>query len=172
MQIFTNSPEDFSQLDNPWRAVLDPKPTDKGANKGAEKSNINKFLRVLSDLLSYFESTQKGIELSNARIVEKYPKFLSKFALFSLQMDDSLFRETFLVQILIFAQSLADPVGMEQKNLIKLTSEELVYAKKVHHKAAVLIQAATGFAADKKPPALGKRKFGESLVKIVQQCEP
>ena len=68
---------------------------------------------MVSDLLSYFESTQRSIEKSNARIVEKYPKFLSKLALFSLQMDDSIFRETFMVQIIIFAQAVADPVGLE-----------------------------------------------------------
>ena len=52
---------------------------------------------MVADLLTYFASTQKSIEKSNARIVEKYPKFLSKLALFTLQMDDSIFRETFMV---------------------------------------------------------------------------
>ena len=59
---------------------------------------MSAFLHVVDDLLNYFESTQKSIEKqSNARIVEKYPKFLSKLALFTLQMDDSIFRETFMV---------------------------------------------------------------------------
>ena len=69
---------------------------------------------MLNDLLAYFKSTQKGIEHANARIVEKYPKFLSKQALFSLQLDDSVFRETFVTQILIFTKAIVDPIGMEQ----------------------------------------------------------
>ena len=65
---------------NPWRgaAVEESKATE-------QRSNLSVFLEVLADLLSFFESTQKNIERSSSsRIVEKYPKFLSKFALFKL----------------------------------------------------------------------------------------
>ena len=97
------------------------------------------FLSVLSDLLSHFEATQKSIERSSARIVEKYPKFLSKFALFALQMDDSLFRETFMVQILVFSQAIKDPITKEQISLIKLSKEETELATKVAKQAAMLL---------------------------------
>lgn len=135
-------------------------------------------MSVVSDLLSFFESTQKSIEKSNARIVEKYPKFLSKLALFKLQMDDSVFRETFMVQIMIFTQAIADPVGMEQKNLFKLTKEETKLAEKLSKQAANLLtdqtsQNDTKVKTNKKQAdSLGKRTFGESLTHIVQKNEP
>ena len=93
-----------------------PKPSKPQEQKSSteEKTNIADFLDVLNDLLAYFKSTQKGIEHANSRIVEKYPKFLSKQALFSLQLDDSVFRETFVTQILIFTKAIVDPIGMEQ----------------------------------------------------------
>lgn len=102
-------------------------------------SAFGNFLRILEDLLSFFEATHQSIESSNSRIVEKYPKFLSKFALFALQMDDSTFRQTIIVQILIFAQSVTDPVGVEQKSVIKLSKEEVDAANKVHSQAAKLL---------------------------------
>jgi len=46
-------------------------------------------------------------------------------------MDDSVFRETFMVQVMIFTQAIADPVGMEQKNFFKLSKEETKLAEKV-----------------------------------------
>ena len=137
---------------------------------------------MVSDLLSYFESTQKSIEKSNARIVEKYPKFLSKLALFSLQMDDSIFRETFMVQIIIFAQALADPVGLEQRNLFQLSKDEAALADKVRLKAIKLLtqtdQQSSSLSPtslskkNKKANMLRKRTFGESLIHIVEKNEP
>ena len=102
------------KLDNPWKVAKKgdnkSKKPEEAKNKQASTtaaaatnssnttaSNIGTFLNVVADLLTYFASTQKSIEKSNARIVEKYPKFLSKLALFTLQMDDSIFRETFMV---------------------------------------------------------------------------
>ena len=100
------SAADF-KLANPWKAQEKSKPVttaseEKKGEKEVTATNISTFISVVSDLLSFFESTQNSIEKSNARIVEKYPKFLSKLALFKLQMDDSMFRETFMVQIMIF----------------------------------------------------------------------
>ena len=71
--------------------------------------------------------------------MEKYPKFLSKFALFALQMDDSLFRETFMVQILVFSQAIKDPITKEQISLIKLSKEETELATKVAKQAISLL---------------------------------
>ena len=89
--------------------------------KENEKTNFILFLDILKDLLKFFEVSQKEIEKSNSQIVEKYPKHLSKLALFSLQMDDFLFREIFSLQILIFSQSISDPVGNEHKQTVKLS---------------------------------------------------
>ena len=139
---------------------------------------------MVDDLLNYFESTQKSIEKqSNARIVEKYPKFLSKLALFTLQMDDSIFRETFMVQIIIFAQALADPVGMEQRNLFQLSKEEAALADKIRQKAKKLLTQQSTTSEHQSPVSppgkkhkkanmLRKRSFGESLIHIVDKNEP
>ena len=61
------------------------------------------FMEVVSDLMSYFNQTIGKIDNQGGKIIEKYPKYLSKFSLFRLQIDDFLFRQTILVQILIFA---------------------------------------------------------------------
>lgn len=125
-------------------------------------SPITSFLNILSCLLGYFESTQKTIERSNARIVENYPKFLSKFALFSLQMDDSLFRETFMVQILVFTQAIVDPVVTEQKNLFKLSKDETKIVNKVSNQVKKLLCPIQ--SGNSSEVTLSKRTFGESLV--------
>ena len=95
------------KVENPWKTTetVVKKPVEESKTSEAP-SNLSAFLTVVADLLSYFESTQKSIERSSARISEKYPKFLSKLALFALQMDDSLFRETFMVQVLVFTQAI------------------------------------------------------------------
>ena len=107
----------------------------------------------------------KDIEKSKARIVEKYPKFLSKFALFAIQMDDALFRETFIVQVLIFTQAITDPVGYEHKNVIKITPEDTKLIRKVMRQATKLISPIRKTDADKKDQAIiKKRTFGEALL--------
>ena len=145
-QIFTTSTEEFNKLENPWTKTTkakttiesnnDKEPVKKAADQAvAEQSNISKFIKMLGDLLSYLEFSMKDIEKSNAHIEEKYPKFLSKFALFALQMDDTLFRETFIVQILIFTQAITDPVGNEHKNTVKLSPEDIKSVQKVQKQA-------------------------------------
>ena len=54
-------------------------------------------------------------------------------------MDDSVFRETFMVQVIIFSQALVDPVGMEQRNLFQMTKDEIALTKKISQKAAKLL---------------------------------
>ena len=197
LQIF-KAPQEL-KLANPWK-IPGSKESDKkkkpeeakNSKSSATKtepastassgppSNLSTFLHVVSDLLSYFESTQKSIEKSNARIVEKYPNFLSKLALFSLQMDDSIFRETFMVQIIIFAQALADPVGLEQRNSFQLGKDEAALADKVRNKAIKLLTqtdqsplSPTSLSKkNKKANMLRKRTFGESLIHIVERNEP
>lgn len=49
-------------------------------------------LQVIGDFLKKFHASSHQIDNQNARIVEKYPKYLSKFSLIGLQFDDFLFR--------------------------------------------------------------------------------
>jgi len=89
-------------------------------------------------------------------------------------MDDCLFRETFILQVLIFAQAIEKPVSLEQKNLFKLSKQETEAADKVSELAAKLLT--TSGQGQTPQPAnsnlLGKRTFGESLVHTVQKSEP
>ena len=54
-------------------------------------------------------------------------------------MDDSLFRETFMVQIIVFSQAIKDPITKEQMSLIKLNKEETDMATKVAKQATLLL---------------------------------
>jgi hypothetical protein len=66
------------------------------------KSNLLHVLQVIRSFLSRFKSQPLHFDKSNAQILERYPKYLSKFSLLNLQFNDSLFRETFYTQVLIF----------------------------------------------------------------------
>ena len=68
---------------------------------------------MIDGYLKKFDATCHTADNQNARIVEKYPKYLSKFSLIDLQFDDFLFRETFLFQVLIFTRTVMQPVGRE-----------------------------------------------------------
>lgn len=57
---------------------------------------------MLGQFLKKFETSSHQIDKQNARIADKYPKYLSKFSLIGLQFDDYLFRQTFLLQVLVF----------------------------------------------------------------------
>ena len=90
-------------------------------------------------------------------------------------MDDSLFQQTFMVQILIFAQAIMEPIGLEQKSLFKPSKDEGISASKIAKQAIKLLnngQSLTASTGAKKFVTMGKRTFGESLVAVVQKSEP
>lgn len=66
-------------------------------------SNLGKVMQTIKDIISRFQSQPLlHIDKENAQILRKYPKYLTRYSLLHLQFQDYLFRETFLVQILIF----------------------------------------------------------------------
>lgn len=86
-----------------------------------------------------------------------------------------------MVQIMIFAQAIVDPVGMEQRNLFVLSKEEAVRAEKLGEMAASLLtqndksdrsKGSRGSRQRGSSTSLGKRSFGESLLHIVRNNEP
>lgn len=85
--------EDSKQLDVAMRS---------SAETPAGKSNLVNILSVVKSFLERFNSQPLHVEHSNAQIQLKYPKYLSKFSLLNLQLNDSLFRVTFLTQMAIF----------------------------------------------------------------------
>ena len=87
-------------------------------------------------------------------------------------MDDSLFREMFTLQILIFSHSIIDPIGVEHKALRKMSEEEEKLIRQLQVKAAKLLTGSGSTKAKHEKTVLGKRPFGESIVQVVQSCEP
>ena len=69
------------------------KDSEEKAKENSKKlSNLMVVLHVIGDFLKKFQASSHQIDNQNARIVEKYPKYLSKFSLIGLQFDDFLFR--------------------------------------------------------------------------------
>lgn len=72
------------------------------------------ILRVIQTFLDRFNSQPLHTEHSNAQIQLKYPKYLSKFSLLNLQLNDSTFRATFLTQVSIFLRTIQTPLQSQQ----------------------------------------------------------
>ena len=166
-------------MTNTWRAPPTPpsitEESKQPSTAADEKPppNITVFLSLLKDLLGFFERSASSEDQKTAPIVAKYPKFLSKFALFSLQMDDSLFRQTVALQVLVFLQALGQPVGSEQTKFFKLDKDQRALADEVE---AVALQLLSGGSAPSskhlESHVLRKRSFRESVVRIVKGGEP
>lgn len=60
---------------------------------------------MLNTFLERFNS-QPLLNSETHQIQLKYPKHLSKFSLLALQLNDAVFRVTFLTQIAIFIQTI------------------------------------------------------------------
>lgn len=73
----------------------------------------------------------------------KYPKYLSKYSLLTLQLNDSLFRVTFLTQLLIFLQTLQHPLAtnQEQLKLFKLSGDELQQTQQLQQQVLSMLEA-------------------------------
>ena len=68
-----------------------------------QESNLGRVLTTINDVLrSFNQEPIQHMDKTNAQILKKYPKYLTHFSLLSKQFKDYLFRETFLVQVLIF----------------------------------------------------------------------
>ena len=104
------------------------------------KSNLIFVLSVIDGFLKKFKASSHTVDNQNARIVEKYPKYLSKYSLIGLQFDDFLFRETFLFQILIFTKTLAQPVTQEQKNAFKFSKDEQAKIQEIETQVLQLLK--------------------------------
>ncbi|TNV82285.1 hypothetical protein FGO68_gene5609 [Halteria grandinella] len=124
-------------------------------------SNLGKVIQTVREILQQFHSQPlKNKDKEGAGIFRKYPKYLTRYSLLHLQFQDQLFRETFLVQILIFTQALKNPINVGQKKYFdKITElerrkleglEERVYSQLMDSQQATSTEV-TGIL-------LGKRK--------------
>lgn len=88
----------------------------------AEKSALVNILTVIQGFLDRLK--QESLKCESAKTQSKYPKYLSKFALLGLQLNDMTFRITFLMQILIFLQTLQHPLVSSKDQVEKFTCRE------------------------------------------------
>jgi len=92
---------------------VDDRASTKGTKVQAPKepdTNVQKIIHVIRHFLTKFDHEPLQVDKEQASISVKYPKYLSKQSLFKLQLKDYLFREVFLMQILIFTQTLQQPI--------------------------------------------------------------
>lgn len=91
----------------------------------SSESNISKVMQTIKDIISRFKSQPLlHIDKDNVPILKKYPKDLTGFSLLHLQFQDYLFRETFLVQILVFIDTLNNPNNNSQKKYFGINDDE------------------------------------------------
>ena len=137
-------------------------PEEKGKENPKKLSNLMAVLHVIGEYLKKFQASSHQIDNQNARIVDKYPKYLSKFSLIGLQFDDFLFRLTFLFQVLVFTQTLGKPIITAQKNVVKLDKGESMRLKEVEEQTLKLIQ---GEEMD------GQNSIGKNIVRTLLENE-
>lgn len=75
---------------------------------------------MLTEMIEHFQQSPN----QSTSVVEKYPKYLTKYSLMSLQKDDSALKMVFCIQVLILLQTLSQPILIEQKRDIKLTDDD------------------------------------------------
>ena len=118
------------------------------------------MLTTINDVLrSFNQEPIQRMDKSHAQILKKYPKYLTHFSLLNKQFKDYLFRETFLVQVLIFIQGLLNPINQGQKRCFdKVTPLEKESLAKLQRKIHDMLSDST--------VALGKRCFSISEVRL------
>ena len=137
-------------------------PEEKAKENPKKLSNMMAVLHVIDEFLKKFQASSHQVDNQNARIVDKYPKYLSKFSLIGLQFDDFLFRQTFLFQVLVFTQTLGQPIITAQKNVLKLDKGESLRLKEVEEKTLKLIQG---------EELVGQNSIGKSIVRTLSENE-
>ena len=85
-------------------------------------TNLGLVTSIINDTLNRFHSTllphsPSDDKSATAQLLRRYPKHLTRFSLLHLQFQDYLFRETFLLQVLIFVEAILTPVNAVQKKL-------------------------------------------------------
>jgi hypothetical protein len=85
-------------------------------------TNLGLVTSIINDTLNRFHSTllphsPSDDKSATAQLLRRYPKHLTRFSLLHLQFQDYLFRETFLLQVLIFVEAILTPVNVVQKKL-------------------------------------------------------
>ena len=96
---------------------------------------------MLNTFLERFNS-QPLLHSETHQIQLKYPKHLSKFSLLSLQLNDAVFRCTFLTQIAIFLHTIQNPLTnplLQQIKVFKLSATETEQVKEVESKVMAML---------------------------------
>lgn len=130
--------------------------------KASAESNLGTVISNIKEIVSRFQAQPLlHVDKDNAQILRKYPKYLTRYSLLHLQFQDYLFRETFLVQVLIFTQALLTPVTAIQKKLFAagLSDNEKKLLQLLQEKVMSMLMQESGATSQQGNDAAGKRRL-------------
>lgn len=102
---------------------------------------VNKFdifLGNINKVISFFDKNKINLNDKSESILT-YPKYLTSPDLFDLQLSDSSFRKTILLQFLIVLKSFLKPISQIQKKNFILTDKDKVSINEIIQKIINLI---------------------------------
>jgi hypothetical protein len=103
------------------------------------KTNFAKVLQEIVNVLYKFDQEPLFVGKKPTTIHQNYPKYLCKFSLMKLQLNDYMFRETFVFQVLVFFDCLINPIK-DQQNIFKLESNQIKVLEILKRKAAYFLR--------------------------------
>lgn len=84
----------------------------------SNNTKIDTFLANINYIVDFFNKNEIDKENSNCNIaIQSYPKYLTNSELFNLELNDSSFRKTILIQFIIVLSSLIKPISQNQKKI-------------------------------------------------------
>ena len=103
-------------------------------------TKLDIFLANINYIVDFFDKNEIDKENSNCNIaIQSYPKYLTNSELFNLELNDSSFRKTILIQFIIVLSSFIKPISQNQKKIFvfpKSISEKIT--NELNHCVTVL----------------------------------
>ncbi len=119
LAIFSNEPIDNSDtlesLDQSKEIII--------LESDINQNKFDIFLININKIISFFYKNKINLN-DNSESILTYPKYLTSPDLFDLQLNDSSFRKTILIQFLIVLKSFLKPISQAQKKAFILNDNE------------------------------------------------
>lgn len=119
LSIFTNDANDNSEtlesLDESKEIIL--------LENDINQNKFEIFLINMNKVISFFSKNKINLN-DNSESILTYPKYLTSPDLFDLQLSDSSFRKTVLLQFLIVLKSFIKPISITQKKVFIISDKE------------------------------------------------
>jgi len=87
------------------------------------QNKLDIFLINMNKIISFFIKNKINLN-DNSESILTYPKYLTSPDLFDLQLNDSSFRKTILIQFLIVLKSFLKPISQAQKKSFIISDKE------------------------------------------------